>query len=262
MILQTPQQSLVKTRTDFRIEEFRKLIQQKGLNIEWQQTIECPCFMKSTTSLNLNLSAVNDIDANEAGSSSSCPVCEGKGFIRHSSQNIKAITTNAGGNEEVGKYGSYRKEKVKFTLEPEHLPSYGDRFIMKDSVIIYRDKIEISVFGSCTLSKTPETRNLTLVSGLTPVNILYMHRSDADGNAIVGGEIPVDDITLNGNVITFNNAANTPVIGSKLSIAYYINPSYVVINHPHSIRDTFVRTNQVEIPSPMPVQVECKMEIE
>jgi len=262
MLLNTPAQSLTKTRADFRIEEFRKLIKQKGLRIEWQQTIECPCFLKSSSSLNLNLSGVNDINANESGSNPSCAACGGSGFIRHSAQEIKAITTNAGGEQEVGKYGLYRREKIKFTLEPEHLPSYGDRFIMKDSVIIYRDKIEITQAGSCTLNKVPQTRNLNLAAGLTPVNILYIHRSDADGNALADGEVDLADITLNGQVLTFNNPATTPVIGSKISVAYYINPSYVVINHPHSIRDTFVRKNAAEIPSPMPVQVECKMEME
>jgi len=262
MILQTPQQSLVKTRTDFRIEEFRKLIQQKGLRMQWQQTIECPCFIKTSTSVGMNLIEVQDIDANEAGPNSSCPSCKGTGFIRHSLQEIKGIMTSSVGEEKVEKFGLHRKERCKITLEPEHLPSYGDKFKLLDSVMVKREVVDIDILGQATLSSEPLTRSLSLAAGQTDVSILYIYPSDINGQAQLNAEIPLNDITLNADVITFNNPANTPPVGSKLSVSYYYAPTFNVIGHPHTIRDTFVRTNNVEIASPMPIQVECIMEID
>lgn len=262
MLLQTPPQSLTKTRADFRIEEFRKLIKQKGLRVQWEQTIECPCFLKTSTALNLNLSQVQDINANEAGANSSCPSCQGSGFIRHSSQEIKAIVTNAVGDETVGKYGLHRKEESKFTLEPEHLPSYGDKFKLLDSVLVKREIIEVTQLGQITLRQTPVTRSLSLAAGPTDVNILHIYPSDTDGLTQLNSEISLDDITLNAATITFNNPLSTPPVGAKVAVSYYANPTYHVVGHPHSIRDTFVRVKSVETPSPMPVQVMCLMEIE
>lgn len=262
MILQTPQQSLVKTRADFRINEFRKLIQQKGLNLLWQQTIECPCFLKSTTSLNMNLIEVADIDANEAGPNSACPSCSGKGFIRHSEQTIKGIVTSSAGGQSVEKYGLHRKEKCKITLEPEHLPSYGDRFKLIDSVTVKREVIEVTVAGQITLRETPLTRSVILSAGAQDINILYVYPTDVNGLAQQNAEIPLTDITLVGKVITFNNVVNTPPVGAKVSISYYYSPTFTVVAHPHTIRDTAIRTNQVEIPTAMPIQVECIMEID
>lgn len=262
MILQTPQQSLVKTRTDFRIEEFRKLIQQKGLRIQWEQTIECPCFVKTASSVGMNLIEVQDIDANQSGPNSSCPSCSGKGFIRHSSQEIKAIVTSSEGQVNLEKYGLHRKEKCKVTLEPEHLPSYGDRFKLLDSVTVKREVVDVVAAGTITLSETPQTRTLTLVGGNTDVNILYIYPTDANGVAQTNAEIPLTDITLNADVITFTNPINTPPQGAKVSVAYYHSPVFNVVGHPHTIRDTFVRTNQIEVPSPMPIQVECIMEVD
>jgi hypothetical protein len=262
MILQTPQQSLTKTRADFRIEEFRKLIQQKGIRLQWEQTVSCPCFLKSSTSVGMNLIEVQDIDANEAGPNPNCPACKGTGQIRHSAQEIKAIMTSSAGEETVEKFGLHRKERCKITLEPEHLPSYGDKFLLLDSVYVKREVVDIVAQGSATLRNPPQTRTLTLAGGQTDVNILHIYPSDANGIAQLNAEIPVSDITLNGDTITFNNAANSPPQGAKISVSYYHSPTFIAVGHPHTIRDTFVRTNQVEVPSPMPVQVECIMEID
>ena len=262
MLLPLPQQSLTKTRADFRIGEFRKLIQQKGLRLQWEQTISCPCFLKSSTALGMNLMNVVDIDADEAGPNSSCPKCAGAGFIRHSSQEIKAILTSSAGEETVEKYGLHRKERCKITLEPEHLPSYGDRFRMLDSVTVKREVIEVSVAGQLSLRETPTTRSIQLSTGPTTVNILYIYPSDINGLAQLNSEIPISDTTLNGKVITFNNPANTPPVGAKVAVSYYYSPTFTVVGHPHTIRDTFVRTNTVEIATAMPIQVECIMEID
>jgi len=264
MLFPVPQQNLTLTRADFRITEFRKLVQQKGLRLQWEQTLSCPCTTKTQNNFKMNLSGVSDISAKAAGNSPSCPVCNGKGLIRHSAQEIKGIITSATGEEKVDKYGLVRDERVKITVEPEHLPSYGDKFTLKDSVIVWNEIVTMPTVGNTIELKSKiVTRSLNLASGPTNVNILYIQKTDATGNAILDGTVPTTDFTVNvlTNEITFTNPATRPLADSRISVSYYTNPSYVVVEYPHTFRDTFVNANATENFTPMVVQVECRMEV-
>lgn len=261
MLLTTPTQNLTKARVDFKIDEFRRLVKQKGMRLDWEMTLPCPCSNKSSVDFGLDLSNVSDIDADSSGNNVSCPVCSGKGFVRHSKQEIQAIVFNANGEKTVEKHGVHHKSDIKITLEPEHLPSHGDRFIFKDSVIVWNETITMPVSDTITLSRPIVIRSLLLDSGATNIGILYVQKTDANGLGI-DEEIPQTDLQINiDGSLTFLNAANRPLAGTKLSISYYTNPSYVVTGHPHTFRDTFLRVNNTEIFSPMMVQTECKLEV-
>lgn len=264
MLFPVPQQNLTLTRADFRITEFRKLVQQKGLRLQWEQTLSCPCTIKTKDNFKMNLSQVSDISAKAAGNSPNCPVCGGKGLVRHSAQEIKGIITSAAGDEKIDKYGLARDERVKITVEPEHLPSYGDKFTLKDSVIVWNEIVTMPTIGNTVeLKSNIVTRSLNLATGPTNVNILYIQKTDADGNAIVNGTVPTTDFTINAatNEITFTNPVTKPLPDTRLSVSYYTNPSYVVVEYPHTFRDTFVNANATENFTPMVVQIECRMEV-
>ena len=232
MLFPLPAQLLNKGRADFKVVEFRKLIQQKGLNITWEQALECPCSIKSSTNYGLDLLEVVDSDVNSSGYAPDCTICNGIGIVRHSAQTIKALITSASGEEVSGKYGLLKQEKIKITTEPEHLLSYGDRITLKDSVIVFRETLKMPNAGvDITPSRPIITRSLNLASGETPVGVLYIQKSE-------------------------------PAAGTNLTISYYANPTYVIIEYPHTLRDTFLRTNNQEVFSPMLVQAEAKMEVD
>lgn len=264
MLFPVPQQNLTATRADFRITEFRKFVQQKGLRLDWEQTLPCPCTVKTKDNFKLDLTNISDINANSAGNSPNCPVCGGKGLIRHSVQEIKGIITNASGDEKIEKYGLARDEKIKITLEPEHLPSYGDRFTFKDSVIVWNEIITMPNIGDVIeLKSNIVTRSLNLVTGQTDVNILFIQKTGLDGNAILNGDVPLTDfiVDTNTNQIIFTNPLTKPLANTKVSVSYYTNPSYVVVEYPHTFRDTFIHNNNTENFTPMLIQVQCKMEV-
>jgi|13_taG_2_1085334.scaffolds.fasta_scaffold02429_3 hypothetical protein len=263
MLFPLPAQLLNKGRADFKVVEFRKLIQQKGLNITWEQALECPCSIKSSTNYGLDLLEVVDSDVNSSGYAPDCTICNGIGIVRHSAQTIKALITSASGEEVSGKYGLLKQEKIKITTEPEHLLSYGDRITLKDSVIVFRETLKMPNAGvNITPSRPIITRNLNLASGETPVGVLYIQKSGVDGLGIAGG-VNQEDIQINagGASITFLNGSE-PAAGTNLTISYYANPTYVIIEYPHTLRDTFLRTNNQEVFSPMLVQAEAKMEVD
>lgn len=263
MLLPTPNQRLDRTRADFIMREFRQLIKQKGLQITWEQTIECPCNQQSSQNFGLDLQNVVDIDSDASSNNPDCPTCKGLGLIRHSSQAIQGIATSSEGEEINGEYGVLRAEEIKFSLEPEHLPSYGDRFTLTNSVILWREVLEVNAQGKVETSKPIITRTLNLLNGDTDVNVVYIHKTTLDGVAPIDGQIPEGDFILDANgLIEFTNPANAPDVGTKISVAYYANPTYIVISYPHTIRDTMVRFQQNEIPTPMVVQVKAKMEVD
>lgn len=261
MLLPTPEQSLVKGRADFNVVEFRKLIKQKGLVLQWEQTIECPCSAQSSTDYGLDLRNVADENADRGGRRPDCTACGGTGLIRHSAQDIKAIVTSSEGEETVGKYGLLKQEKIKFTLEPEHLPSYGDRFTLKNSVIVWRETLKMPAGDTLTTSRPIVPRTLELLNGQETVGVLHVQQTDANGDGLLI-QIPQADMTITANgEVQFTNPVNRPAEGTSLSIAYYSNPVYTVIEYPHTIRDTFLRIKNVEVFTPMLVQCEAKMEV-
>jgi hypothetical protein len=260
MLLQTPDQNRKKSRVDFRIDEFRKLIKQKGMRLDWEQTIECPCTNISTTDFKFDLKDVTDINANTAGNNTSCPICNGKGLVRHSKQEIQAIVTNSESEDSVGKYGLLKQGSIKITLEPEHLPSYGDRFTMKDSVIVWRETVTMPDSYILELSYPVVERTLSLSPGQTSVGVLFMQQTDLNGLGIESTDLPIHSIDVDGR-INFLETNSRPTPGTKLSIAYYTNPVYNVIEHPHTFRDTYILNNSSEVFSTMPIQVIAKQEV-
>jgi hypothetical protein len=256
------QQNLGRTRADFLVKEFRQLLAQKGLVVQWEQTIECPCNQQSSSSFGLDLANVTDINSESSGNNTDCPSCNGLGFIRHSSQEIQAIITNAEGEELVGTYGTLKKEDVKITLLPEHLVSYGDRITIKNSVLVWREINTVDALGEFTTQRPIITRDLELSTGNVNVGVLYAHKTDINGVAL--GEVPVDDITVDpvSGKITFTNPLTAPNPNTRLSVAYYANPTYSIISYPHSFRDTNVRKNQQEVPTAMLIQAMGRLDVD
>lgn len=74
-----------KGRVDFKMDEFRRLIDNKGLNILWSQTAECPCAKSTTQDFSMDLTEIGFEDVEVlAGYSSVCPICGGGGLVIHS----------------------------------------------------------------------------------------------------------------------------------------------------------------------------------
>jgi hypothetical protein len=253
------------TRADWRHEEIRRLIIQKGLNIEWTQSAQCPCHQKSTQ-YGLDLRDVVDIDATPGANNQSCPVCNGTGLIHHSSQDIKAIVTTAKGDTEIGEFGQYRRDEAKFTTQSEHLLSYGDRLKLKDSVLVMRETLTKAASNTVTTKLPIIQRTLSLETGALTIGVIYCHLADANGLAIANGiRIQGTHFTVdNQGRIVWNGDANTPAVGTKYSISYYANPTYIIIDHPHTVRDTInlFKTNNIETPTALPVQAYARLIVE
>lgn len=263
------EQSLSLTRADFDIATFRRLIAQKGLKVEWKQSGECPCQPKSVDR-GFDLTDIDDIDSG-TGNVMGCPVCNGTGLVYHSPQEIQAIITNAEGEYLNARYGGYREGLVSITLNPEHLPVFGDRFTLTDSVMLYRETITMVDGQQIYPLRFPiASRTVTLATGEKTHDIIFMAVTDPDtgltedhGNddlaedwrgPNVGFVVTADGKFQRNNLTRLAN-------GSRVSLTYFIHPAYTVVSYPNSIRDTRIRKkSNVDKHTPMPIRVQAKLE--
>lgn len=257
----SPPQDQSLTRVDFDDNAFRRTIAQKGLTLTWHQAAECPCRPKATD-LGMDLTGVVDIADSSTGHNVICPVCKGTGFLYHSPQDVQAIITSAEDDYLNARFGGYKEGLVNITLNAEHLPCFGDRFVLGSSVMLYRETVDITAEEVYALRFPIATRTLTLAGGVQQFQVIYSHATDAaTGLALVGGELTQEvDFTVKAGQIEFVPGMK-PAVGARVSFTYFINPSYVVVSYPNSIRDTQVlfKKPAAEVVS-LPVRVQAKLE--
>mgnify|MGYP001588782478 CR=1 FL=1 len=261
MLLQGRKPNKLQPRADFRPEEFRKRIFSHGLPIEWEQTSECPC-SQQTGDYGFNFS--HNVNTNALIQSRvDCPACKGKGYIYHSKQSIRAIITHAKDNpERFSNLGGseYSKGLVGLTLLAEHLPAYGDRFTLASSFMLFRETITKSAGNNDSTRYPIQIRTHDLQNGPLSFGVRYMIYSDINGqvnplNTLSEG---VDFSITNDGLIQW---INPPLQGVRISIEYYAHPSYLVLDIPHSTRDSRTKNKSpIETHLELPVYCEAGLE--
>lgn len=264
--MQLPSRQPVKLgpRVDFKPEEFRKFFFKAGLDLTWEQAQECPCKRK-TSDYSLEVTLESTARTHEARID--CPLCKGRGYFHHSAQVVRAIVTGAAENPERFRiYGEFAAGMINISLLPEHLPSYGDRFTMTNSVLLYRET-KVRGINAVESPRFPVvTRELDLSTGSTQIGVLNLHRANADGTCSPEGALTrgVDfEITANGDLdFSLGDATgNAPSAGSRYAVSYYAHPRFVVVDHPHAFRDTFIKKKSPTVDfRPLPVQCNAKLE--
>ena len=256
--------SKVRPRVDFDMQEYRKLIFAKGVDLTWEQCAECPC-SQSAQGYDVGLIEVTSAVTGEARAD--CELCDGKGYYWHSAQTIRAILT--GGSTDTNQfqlYGEYARGMVSLSLLPEHLPAYGDRFTVLASVRLYRETLTRGESETEALRYPVQSRQLDLETGVTTLGVTRLQRAGLSGlsteaDVLVEG---VDfDVTEAGELdFSKGDALGTaPLVGARFSVSYFARPRYYVADTPHSHRDSvYLRKSPTEAPLLMPVQAHCSLE--
>lgn len=259
MLLPLPDRSMTKGRIDFRPDDFSTAIAQKGLYVRWTQAAECPC-SGHTRDLNLDLEYIGAGDVSvDTQYNPACPVCSGSGTIYHSPQTIQGIVTSAEGEYLNARFGGYRDGVVNITLEPEHLPSFGDKFEVLDSVMLYQESVKDNGLDTLALRFPIVPRSMTLATGEVTVGVMHATYSLSTNYQATGIELVegVDFTIVDGAVTWVNKPANV----DKFSFSYFMHPTYTCIAFANSMRDTHVRRKSLhERIVAMPVRIQCKLE--
>ena len=259
MLLPLPERTLTKGRVDFRDADFSITIAQKGLFIRWSQSAPCPCASK-TNELNLDLDYIGAGDRSiDTQYNPACPVCSGNGTIYHSPQTIQGIVASAEGEYLNARFGGYRDGVINITVEPEHLPSFGDKFEVLDSVMLYQETIDDNGQNTLALRFPIIPRTMTLATGDVTVGVMYATYSDATTHQTAAAELVegVDFNVVNGEISWINKPNNA----GKFSFSYFMHPTYTCMAFANSMRDTHIRRKSLtDRTVALPVRVLCKLE--
>lgn len=247
-----------KGRVDFNDADYRALIAQKGLPLTWSQSSICPCSAE-TSSLNVEITNLDPQNVS-AANTVACPVCRGAGKIFHSPQEIRGIISSAETDFLVARYGGYKDSVVNITVNPEHIPAAGDRYVIKDSVMLYNEVHKYTGGALTALTFPIVERDLTLATGDVTVGITYMVAATPPNYTTSATELLHGTnftITVDGKIQWLIQ----PTVGTRLAISYYINPSYVAVSFPKTVRDSRSNRKATEdYQVPLPLNFQAKLE--
>lgn len=209
-------------RVDFREKQFDLIIETKGYLLAWTRASACPC--KSVT---------EQPDPN-------CTLCKGKGVFYFGSSVVQDLTG------------------YTFTALQQNILSTTNAMVIRGSItnIVNKkenlDKISNWVDGSMRLTVRSENKlgYLDKIIGLD-CSLPYSETILADGSSSLITRYPIITINLLRSISTAfvlgtDFSVNTdgtitwlvtpPIAGTKLSLHYLCYPTWLVIDHPHSIR--------------------------
>ena len=234
----------------------------------WEQAQECPCRRTSQDfagdRFGAELLVGPDPTATTTEARPDCELCEGSGYFHHSPQLIKGLVTRASSTPEAySAWGEYARGMVYFTFLPEHLPGLFDRFTMKNSAMLYRESKVRQDSPTQKLRYPIIARELDLVGGVQSVDVLHLQASDIGGQSDPSMQLTkgVDFAVTGDGHLDFSIGGNPPAVGSRFSVSYYSEPRYVVVDHPHTHRDTFIKVKSPDISfAPLPVQCMARLD--
>lgn len=262
MLLPSRQPPKLNPRADFKPEEFRKLIFSQGLRVRWELSSACPCSAPASASgFSATLSASS---AAPTRNRPDCPACNGRGYLYHSAQEIRALITGARRTDErfsqVG--GSeYADGLIGLSLLPEHLPAMGDRFTLLDAELLHREVITRGATDTDALTYPVAQRTHDLAGGAVTFGVRYARSANTAGE-VSGGRAYAEgaDFDASTGALVWT-APDAPPEGARVAVEYYTAPAYIVQGQPHAIRDAY---RAFKAPAPyhisLPIYAEARLE--
>lgn len=245
-------------RADFKFEFFETLLESKGYRMAWWRASICPCTPVNTQA--------DSPDPN-------CSLCHGIGWLyygmdtpltdkvgdldeiqqdivgRDSSNHaavIRAIQTGIVQRpDSLDRQGRWIYGETTVTVRNENQIGYWDRLINLDAIMVFSELLTAGANGALT--------NRYLATGMN-----LLRSKDKIYQADV-------DFTLShGRVVWLPGHA--PDEGTRLSLHYLCHPSWVVVDHPHTVRasNKKFKTKYPQTPQgnylSLPLQAHVKLE--
>lgn len=211
------QQSRQKSRSDFRDEEFERIILQHGKFVVWRKALLCPCLNEVTGQSQLL-----------------CARCDSSGFIYSDPLRIQAHMASFDSKTGIyEKFGMWQEGACLATTLPKYRLGFRDSLEMEDAVMTFTELLKKGNRRGIR-SKLPVGRDS---ARYRIVNVSNLFVVDASG-VIVNLEPKLHyQIDENGWIQWL--AAGDQIVkpDTVVSIHYDFHPVFLVISHPHVTRD-------------------------
>lgn len=220
--------SKARQRTDFKIEEFANIIEQKGYDLIWEKALKCPCMPEEKS---------GQPDYN-------CPLCHGKGWTWFDQQDIKAAMTNFNENVRYNQVGELAQGTAYLTTLPEHKLGFWDRVTHVDSRIRHSEVLTHGDHGGKDKLR------------FQPTEIVYCRSISTVYTEGV-------DFTFDHNSFEIDWAPTglEPNSGDRYSVEYLMPPRWIVIDIMNVIRDTYVKSKKPGITfQELPIRCTVRLE--
>ncbi len=239
-------------RVDFASSDFAKIIEQKGYRVAWQRAAPCPC---------------EPINTQTDQANPNCSLCKGQGWILFkpafaatdsrkigdltalqtklttNAAVVRALMTGLTANKQpYMDIGPRLEGQLMVTMRAQNKLAYYDRLVNLDAVAVYAEIVEVPADSVLKLRYPAVHVNL-----LRSEDTVYSEGTDFSVSA---GDITVSGISTE----------------TRLVCHYLTHPSWRIIEHPHNVRLTPVKSKTASPatpagdPSDLPVQAVAKLE--
>jgi len=235
---------LKKARAQFRTQEFARVINQHGYYLVWSKAIVCPCMTPESDQAKL-----------------SCVTCDGSGFYYTDPIECRGIMTSLERNPKFfEKFGQWVEGTSSITVESMYRLGYRDRLEMIDSVMSHNEVFKKGERRGLR-SRLPANTD-SLRYRVYRMTKLVWHDPETPESAqpLTLEEGQHYEITEDG-WIRWLWAARHIEDGDTVSALYEYHPVWVVVTHPHAVRDVVIEKKQPNVTVvALPVQAVVKLD--
>lgn len=229
-----------KQRSDFRTQEFYRVIRQKGYFLTWRKAVLCTCVHPETLQPSMN-----------------CSTCDGSGFFYIDPIPVQAIMTGLGKKDDpFQRPGHWLSGDSVATVEPQYRLGFRDSLEMKDSLMVFNEWI-LKGNRDGIRANLPDNHDAARYA-IVRVVALFVNNGGAPLRLIEGTHYAV---TENG-LVRWTTAGNEVVDdGIYVSIHYEFHPVWIVMSYPHALRDTVSSLKRgTQTVEALPVQATVKLD--
>lgn len=204
------------TRSDFKTEEFIRVIRQKGRFGVWRKALFCPCNSARSDQPKIN-----------------CSICDGSGYYYVHPLHIRAVMGSMDRKTRMlERYGEWLEGSMSVTTEPQFRLGNRDAIELKDTLMVFDELLKK---GNRRGIRAQLPTNVDSAR-YRIVNVTAMLYLDADETIVHLREKTHYELTADG-WIHWLDAAKTIAKDTVISIRYEFHPIYIVISHPQTLRE-------------------------
>ena len=190
-------------------EEINQLVKDKGHNCDWERAAVCHCVTKDSGQPNFV-----------------CPTCGGSGYRYLPAKRIKVAVTSLNSQVELETIGLREPGTAYITPTDDVIMGYKDRLKFPDFRCIFSEVLH--------WSEEEDGRGISPKTYRNIKEVMYLADDQYEYEAGVDFEITKDEHHLR----WLNQEFIDRLDGKNMSLLYYTNPSYLVVDLLHELRAT------------------------